>query len=125
MDIIDFHPHDHEDTNASALDTAKRLLIQPSIDFLDAQLHGGDEHIHQKKNPAKVKEEEAAANLDDYHRWLKEQNDTDQLHRFLLLQKEVNSFRLDNSQDLTKKLNQTIEELRLAAKGRQRARHEL
>jgi hypothetical protein len=118
LDLIDAHPHTHDDDDSlSAIDTAKRLIIQPSIDFLDAQLHGGEEHIH-----ANNQTDQEAADLNDFQRWLKEQNQTDQLNRFLLLQKEMNHFRLDDSRHLNDKLNRTIEEL-ISAK--QRSKHEL
>ena len=125
LDIIDFHPHDHDDSNSSVIESARRFIIQPSLDLLDARMHDGDEHVHEKRNHTNEQQEEAAANFNDYQRWLKEQNDTNQLDRFLRLQKEVKSFRLDKSPDLTEKLNRTIEELKLAAKDKQRFRHEL
>ena len=125
LDMIDFHPHDHDDSNSSVIESARRFIIQPSLDLLDAQLHDGDEHVHEKRNHTNEQAEEAAANFGDYQRWLKEQNETNQLDRFLLLQKEVKNFRLDKSPDLTEKLNRTIEELKLAARDKLRARHEL
>jgi hypothetical protein len=124
LDIIDSHPHNHDDENDNSsviIEIAKRLIIQPSIDFLDAQLHGGEEHIHDAKNAT----DEVAANLNDFQRWLKEQNQTDQLNRFLLLQKEMNHFRLDDSSHLNDKLNRTIEEMKLVMKQKQPAKHEL
>ena len=121
LDLIDSHPHSHDDDNTSAIDTAKRLLIQPSIDFLDAQLHGGEEHVHNTKNETDL----AAADLKDFHRWLNEQNDTNQLNRFLLLQKEVNQFHFDDTNDLNNKLNRTIEELKLGLEEKQQPKHEL
>jgi hypothetical protein len=63
--------------------------------------------------------------LNDFKRWLQEQNQTDQLNRFLLLQKEMNQFNFDDTQDLNNKLNRTIEELKSAVKGKQQAKHEL
>ena len=100
LDLVDFHPGDHDDDEVDPPE--EHRLIQPSFEILDAQLHGGDEHVHEDhKNKT---DGEAAANLDDYYRWLKEQNETDQLHRFISLQKEVNRFHLDNSQDLNDKL---------------------
>jgi hypothetical protein len=95
--------------------------MQPSIDFLDAQLHGGKEHVHNDKNAT----DNEAADLNDFQRWLKEQNQTDQLNRFLLLQKEMNQFNFDDRKDLNNKLNRTIEELKSAVKGKQQAKHEL
>ena len=119
LDLVDFHPADHDDNSPE-----EHRLIQPSFEILDAQLHGGDAHVHEDhKN--KTDGGSAAANLDDYYRWLKEQNATDQLHRFLSLQKEVNRFHLDNSQDLNDKLNRTIEELKLAAREKDAKKHEL
>ncbi len=63
--------------------------------------------------------------MNDFKRWLQEQNQTDQLNRFLLLQKEMNQFNFDDTQDLNNKLNRTIEELKSAVKGKQQAKHEL
>lgn len=121
LDLIDSHAHSHDDDNTSAVETVKRVLMQPSIDFLDAQLHGGDEHAHNDRNQTDTE----AADLNDFQRWLTEQNQTDQLKRFLLLQKEVNRFDLDDTQGLNDKLNRTIEELKLAARGKQRRKYEL
>ncbi|CAF4779584.1 unnamed protein product [Rotaria sp. Silwood1] len=120
LDMIDSHPHSHEDNKTSIIETAKRLLIQPSIDFLDAQLHGGETHIHDKNQTNKE-----AADLNDYHRWLNEQNDTNQLNRFLLLQKEVDKFKFVDTQNLHDKLNRTIQELQSTIKARQRTKHDL
>jgi len=50
--------------------------------------------------------------LNDFQRWLEEQNQTDQLSRFISLQKEVNQLRLKESNDLNEKLNRTIEQLK-------------
>lgn len=122
LDIIDFHPHD-ENHSSTVEDPKEPRLIQPSFEILDAQLHGGNEHVHEKHE--RTDGEAAAANLDDYYRWLKEQNQTDQLHRFLSLQKEVNQFHLKDSDDLTEKLNRTIEELKLAAFDKRSKKHEL
>jgi hypothetical protein len=108
LDLIDSHPHSHDDEDASVIDSAKRALIQPSIDFLDAQLHGGEEHVHQEKSPV----DKEAADLNDFKHWLEEQNQTNQLTRFLLLQKEINRLRLDDKKDLQEKLNRTIKELK-------------
>ena len=119
LDLIDSHPHSHDDHNSSAIETAKRLIIQPSIDFLDAQLHGGEEHIHDHNNNTTDRE---AADLNDFQRWLKEQNQSDQLNRFLLLQKEMNQFHFDDTNKLSDKLNRTIEELKSA---KQRSKYDL
>lgn len=121
LDLIDSHAHSHDDDNASAVETAKRALIQPSIDFLEAQLHDGNEHAHNGSGQTN----RSAADLNDFQRWLKEQNQTDQLNRFLLLQKEVKRFGLQNTQNLTDKLNKTIEELKSEARTKSRRRHEL
>ncbi len=110
LDLIDSHPHSHDDDNSSIIESAKRFLIQPSIDFLDAQLHGGDEHCHKNKNQT----DNEAADLNDFQLWLKEQNQTDQLNRFLLLQKEINQFHFDDTKDLNDKLNRTIQEIKSA-----------
>lgn len=110
MDLIDAHPHSHDDDNSSIIDSAKRALIQPSIDFLDAQLHGGDEHIHNREKNQTDNHE--AADLNDFKHWLQEQNQTNQLNRFLLLQKEMNKFQFDDTKDLNDKINRTIEELK-------------
>ena len=110
LDLIDSHPHSHDDEESSVIESAKRSLIQPSIDFLDAQLHGGEEHVHQEKSPA----DREAADLNDFKRWLEEQNQTNQLTRFLSLQKEINGLRLGDKKDLQKKLNRTIEEIKSA-----------
>jgi hypothetical protein len=110
LDLIDSHRHSHDDENSSIIESAKRSLIQPSIDFLDAQLHGGEEHVHDEKNQT----DKEAADLNDFKRWLQEQNQTDQLNRFLLLQKEMNQFHFDDTKDLREKLNRTIEELKSA-----------
>lgn len=118
LDIIDSHSHD--DDNSSIIDSARRALIQPSIDFLDAQLHGGDEHVHDKNQT----EGKAAADLNDYRRWLEEQTQTNQLNRFLLLQKEVNQYHLSDANGLNDKINRTIEELKSTVKTKQR-RHDL
>ena len=122
LDLIDAHPHSHDDDNASILGSAQHALIQPSIDFLDAQLHGGDDHVHQERNHTNDEEQEPAADLDDFQRWLQEQNQTDQLSRFLSLQKEMKRFRLDDTKELTDKLNRTIEELKST---RQRSKSDL
>lgn len=118
LELIDSHPHSHDDENSSIIESAKRSLIQPSFDFLDAQLHGGEEHVHQENNQT-VKD---VADLNDFKRWLDEQNQTNQLNRFLLLQKEINQFRLDDKKDLNDKLNRTIEELKSE---RQRQKYDL
>ncbi|CAF0895762.1 unnamed protein product [Adineta steineri] len=121
LDLIDSHAHDdHDDDDASVVEIAKRL-IQPSIDFLDAQLHDGDEHAHNDENHTNEK----AADLNDFQNWLKEQNQTDQLQRFLLLQKEINQFALGDKQDLNNKLNRTIEELKSTIKNYQERKHDL
>lgn len=112
LDLVDAHPHSHDDDNSSILDSAQHALIQPSIDFLDAQLHGGDDHVHQERNHTDDEDQEPAADLDDFQRWLQEQNQTDQLSRFLSLQKEMKRFHLDGTKELTDKLNRTIEELK-------------
>jgi hypothetical protein len=109
LDLIDSHPYLHDDEDSSLIDSAKRLLIQPSIDFLDAQLHGGEEHVHNENNQT----DNDAADLNDFKRWLEEQNQTNQLSRFLLLQKEINLLHFDDTKDLNDKLNRTIEELKL------------
>ena len=109
LDLIDSHSHDdHDDNNSSVIESAKRSLIQPSFDFLDAQLHGGDDHVHHETNETS----RDAADLNDFQRWLEEQNQTDQLSRFISLQKEVNQLRLKESNDLNEKLNRTIEQLK-------------
>jgi hypothetical protein len=118
LDLIDSHPHSHDDEDSSLNDSAKRSLIQPSIDFLDAQLHGGEEHIHNEKNQT----DNDAADLNDFKRWLEEQNQTNQLSRFLLLQKEINQLHFVDTKDLNDKLNRTIEELKLE---KQRPKSEL
>ncbi len=110
LDLIDSHHHLHDDEDSSIIESAKRSLIQPSIDFLDAQLHGGEEHVHQEKNSTARE----AADLNDFKQWLEEQNQTNQLTRFLLLQKEMNRFQFDDTKDLREKLNRTIEELKSA-----------
>jgi hypothetical protein len=127
LDIIDFHPHsDKNEQNSSVLSKVKQLLMQPSIDFLDGQLHDGHEHVHDKTNQSINDEQHAAAaNLDDYRRWLEEQKETNQLSRFISLQKEVNKFHLSNARNLTEKLNRTIEELRSASKDKSPTKHEL
>lgn len=124
LDMIDFHPHhDPSDDNASIIDNGKRQLIQPSLDFLDAQIRSGDEN--HPGGPTDLNQDIPAANLDDYQRWLKEQNDTNQLQRFLSLQKEVNQFHLDRDQSLSEKLNRTIEELKHTSKEKRRSRFDL
>ncbi|CAF2822753.1 unnamed protein product [Rotaria sp. Silwood2] len=120
LDLIDSHPHAHDDNKSSIIEAAKRLLIQPSIDFLDAQLHGGESHVHEKNQTGKD-----AADLNDYYRWLKEQNETNQLNRFLLLQQEVNKFHFIDTQELHDKLNRTIQELQSTVKARKRTKHDL
>ncbi|CAF1228651.1 unnamed protein product [Rotaria sordida] len=122
LDLIDSHPHSHShnDNKSSIIEAAKRLLIQPSIDFLDAQLHGGNKHSHNKNETDKE-----AADLNDYYRWLKEQNETNQLNRFLLLQKEVNKFYFIDTQNLHDKLNRTIKELQSTVKTIKRSKHDL
>ncbi|CAF0836371.1 unnamed protein product [Adineta ricciae] len=124
LDLIDAHPHSHDDDNASAIETAKRPLIQPSIEFLDAQLHGGDEHVHDHNNNETG---HRAADLNDFQNWLKEQNQTDQLNRFLQLQKEMKQLDLNDKKSLTliEKLNRTIEELKAAWRDQQERKHEL
>ena len=115
LELVDSHPHSHDDDNTSIIESARHALIQPSIDFLDAQLHDGHEHVHREKNRTEIEqddEEEAAADLDDFQRWLKEQNQTDQLTRFLSLQKEVKRFHFDGTRELNEKLDRTIEELK-------------
>lgn len=102
----------------SAIDTRKCFLMKPSNDFLDEQLHGGKEHIHNSKTLT----DKQAVDLNDFQRWLKEQNQTDQLDRFLLLQKEINQFHFNDTEDLNNKLNRTIEKLKLA---KQRSKNEL
>jgi hypothetical protein len=119
LDLIDAHPHSHdEDHKSSIIENVKQSLIQPSMDFLDAQLHGGDEHVHDDKNQT----DNEAADLNDFKHWLEEQNQTDQLSRFLLLQKEVNQFHFGDRKDLDDKLNRTIEELKTA---QQRTKYDL
>lgn len=95
------------------------MLIQPSIDILDAQLHDGKEHVHETNEG-----DSHAADLTDFHRWLQEQNQSDKLNRFLSLQKEVNKNRFINSNDLKDKLNRTIEALKSSLKGKQ-VKHDL
>jgi hypothetical protein len=109
LDLIDSHLHSHDNENSSIIESIKHSLIQPSLDFLDAQLHGGKEHVHNEKNQT----DHEAADFDDFKHWLEEQNQTNQLTRFLLLQKEVNQFYFDDTKDLNDKLNRTIEELKL------------
>ncbi|CAF1312572.1 unnamed protein product [Rotaria magnacalcarata] len=121
LDIIDSHPHSHDaEENESILDSAKRLLIQPSINMLDAQLHGGVDHVHDNNQT-----NNQAADLNDFYLWLKEQNETNQLSRFISLQKEVNQYKFDNRQDLNDRLSRTIEALKSAVKGKPRRKHDL
>ena len=124
LDLIDAHPHAHDHDNASAIETAKRPLIQPSIEFLDAQLHGGKEHVHDQNNN---ETDHRAADLNDFQNWLREQNQTDQLNRFLQLQKEMKQLDLNDKKSLTlsEKLNRTIEELKAAWRDQQQRKHEL
>ncbi|UJR22593.1 hypothetical protein I4U23_025637 [Adineta vaga] len=121
LDLIDPHAHSHDDDNTSAIETAKRFLIQPSLEFLDAQLHAGNEHVHDKKNETNHR----AADLNDFQNWLKEQNQTGQLNRFLLLQKEIKNLDSDDAQMLNEKLNRTIEELKSEWKRKQRRKFDL
>ncbi|CAF3628149.1 unnamed protein product [Rotaria socialis] len=121
LDIIDSHPHSHdEEDNESILDSAKRLLIQPSVNMLDAQLHGGHDHVHDNNQT-----DNQAADLNDFYLWLKEQNETNQLNRFISLQKEVNQYKFDNGEDLKDKLSRTIDALKSAVKGQPRKKHDL
>ncbi|CAF3807480.1 unnamed protein product, partial [Rotaria magnacalcarata] len=66
-----------------------------------------------------------AADLNDFYLWLKEQNETNQLSRFISLQKEVNQYKFDNRQDLNDRLSRTIEALKSAVKGKPRRKHDL
>ena len=120
LDIIDSHAHKNNDSNVSTVESKKHFLVQPSIDLLDAQLHDGEDQIHSKNRTYTD-----AADLSDFYRWLKEQNETNQLDRFLLLQKEMHRFHSVNTKSVNDKLNRTIEELKTTVKGQQRAEHEL
>ncbi|CAF1134410.1 unnamed protein product [Didymodactylos carnosus] len=125
LDSIHAHVHKHVNNDNQSLSQKFLMVIQPSIDFLDAQLHDGHEHIHDinrvqsnKTNGTK------AADLDDFREWLSEQNKTDQYQRFLNLQKEVTIYyeKMINDKNLTDKLNRTIEEIKLFQK---RPKHDL
>jgi hypothetical protein len=50
--MIDSPLHLRNDENLSVLESSKRSLIQPSIDFLETQLHDAEKHVHHDKNRA-------------------------------------------------------------------------